>query len=244
MRLGVRAAALARHESADPRPAAAPRREGPVNGSNSFPQRPGEGNGEGDSLLREGDSQLCPVWTEPTVPHPTHRATGTTAPFGRGSIRGAKGITLLEMMVVVALLGLIAGLTYPSVSRGMERIRLRVAADEVASFMALAMNRVERTELPIELRFVKARAAIEMEGPNTPLRTLRLPDGVRLSEVYPISEDGFVAQPSILLLPGGAFPDVTVELSTRSAGKRTVRIDPVTGAPSIQTILPAPVVAK
>ena len=147
-------------------------------------------------------------------------------------------------MVVIALLALIAGLTYPSVSRGMDRIRLRVAADEVASFLSLAMNRVERTEFPIELRFIKARASIEMEGPNTPLRTLRLPDGVALTNVDPISEDGFISEPSILLLPGGAFPDVTVELSTRTAGRRTVRIDPATGAPVIQTLQAAAVVTK
>ena len=161
-----------------------------------------------------------------------------------GARRGANGITLLEMMVVVALLSLIAGLTYPGVSRGMERIRLRVAADDVAAFLSQAMNRTERTETPIEVRFLKAQGTIEMAGPATPLRTLKLPDGVTLSEVYPEPEDGSLTEPSFLLLPGGAFPDVTVELSTRSAGKRTVRIDPVTGAPVVNPVQTQAVVAK
>ncbi|MGD0578673.1 MAG: prepilin-type N-terminal cleavage/methylation domain-containing protein [Bryobacteraceae bacterium] len=144
-------------------------------------------------------------------------------------------MTLLEMMVVVAIISLIAAISYPGISRGMERIRLRVAADDVAAFLSQAMSRTERTESPIEVRFVKKLATIQMAGPNTPLRTLRLPEGVTLSEVYPVPEEGPQPEPSVLLMPGGAFPSVTVELSTSNAGKRTVRIDPVTGVPVIDS---------
>jgi hypothetical protein len=47
-----------------------------------------------------------------------------------------------------------------------------------------------------------------------------------------------------LLLPGGAFPSLTVELSTLNAGKRSVRIDPVTGVPVIDLSQPAAAVVK
>jgi len=125
----------------------------------------------------------------------------------------------------------------------MERIRLKVAADDVAAFLSQAMNRVDRTESPIELRFLKRQATIEMRGPNTPLRRLRLPEGVTLAEVYPVPPEGPQAEPGVLLLPGGAFPSLMVELSTPNAGKRTVRLDPVTDAPVIDSAqLPAPVV--
>jgi prepilin-type N-terminal cleavage/methylation domain-containing protein len=153
-------------------------------------------------------------------------------------------MTLIEMMVVVAIIAFIAALSYPGVARGMERIRLRVAADDVAAFLSQAMSRVDRTESPIELRFVKAKASIEMAGPDTPLRTLRLPDGVTLSEVYPVPEDGPQAEPSVLLLPGGAFPSLRVELSTLNAGQRSVRIDPVTGVPVIDFNQPLAAVVK
>jgi prepilin-type N-terminal cleavage/methylation domain-containing protein len=153
-------------------------------------------------------------------------------------------MTLLEMMVVVAIISLIAGLSYPGVARGMERIRLRVAADDVAAFLSQAMSRVDRTESPIELRFVKSQATIAMAGPDTPLRTLHLPQGVTLSEVYPIPEDGPQPEPTVLLLPGGAFPSLRVELSTLNAGKRSVRIDPVTGVPVIDLSQPAAAVVK
>jgi|SRR5208283_2481837 len=147
---------------------------------------------------------------------------------------GRRGITLLEMLVVVAIIALVAGLSYPGVSRGVERIRLRVAADDVAAFLAQAMSRAERSETPVEVRFLKTKAAIEMGGPSTPTRTLHLPDGVVLAEVYPVvAEEGFEPVRSVLLLPGGAFPSLRVELATREAGKRSISIDPVTGVPVV-----------
>ena len=176
------------------------------------------------------------AWRESAVPPTTLRPR-------RGWPAGGRGMTLLEMLVVVAIISLVAGLSYPGVARGMERIRLRVAADDVAAFLSQAVSRADRTESPVELRFVKLQATIEMAGPNTPLRTLRLPDGVTLSEVYPVPEEGPQAVPTVLLLPGGAFPGLTVQLSTPSAGQRTVRLDPATGVPVIgSTQLPGAVV--
>lgn len=137
------------------------------------------------------------------------------------------------MLVVVAILSLVAGLSFPAVSRGMERIRLRVAGDDVAAFLAQAMSRAERGETPVEVRFLKAQGTIEMGGPNISPRTLHLPDGVVLSEVYPLPEEGFDGAQSVLLLPGGAFPSLKVTLSTRTAGRRSVSIDPVTGVPVV-----------
>ena len=41
---------------------------------------------------------------------------------------GRQGVTLLEMLIVVALIGLLAGISFPSVSAGLETLRLASAA--------------------------------------------------------------------------------------------------------------------
>ena len=69
----------------------------------------------------------------------------------------SRGITLIELLVVMALISLIMGVAYPSVSRGLESVRLRMAGDDVASFLSFAMNRVEETEFPVEVRFLNAQ---------------------------------------------------------------------------------------
>ena len=62
-----------------------------------------------------------------------------------------RGVTLLEMLIVVTIVALLAALTYPGVTSGLESIRLRTAGDSVSSFLSAAMDRVERTQQPVEI---------------------------------------------------------------------------------------------
>jgi prepilin-type N-terminal cleavage/methylation domain-containing protein len=145
-----------------------------------------------------------------------------------------RGITLIELLVVMAVISLMMGIAYPSVSRGLESVRLRMAGDDVASFLSLAMNRVEKTEFPVEIRFLKAQRTIEMSGPHTPLKTLKLPDGIGIGEIYPVAPGEPQAERSALLMPGAPFPRLVVELTSTGGGRRAVRIDPATSTPVIE----------
>lgn len=145
-----------------------------------------------------------------------------------------RGITLIELLVVMAIISLILGVSYPSVSRGLESVRLRMAGDDVSSFLSLAMNRVERTESPVEVRFLRSQRALEMGGPNTPRRTLQLPDGIGIGAIRPAIAEEPQAERSVLLLPGAAFPRLLIELTSQGGGRRSVRIDPATGTPVVE----------
>ncbi len=145
-----------------------------------------------------------------------------------------RGITLIELLVVMAIISLIMGVSYPSVARGLESVRLRMAGDDVASFLSLAMNRVERTESPVEVRFLRAQHAVEMGGPNTPHRTLQLPDGIGIGNIEPALPEDLLVERSFLLLPGAAFPRLLIELTSQNGGRRVVRIDPATGTPIVE----------
>lgn len=145
-----------------------------------------------------------------------------------------RGITLIELLVVMAVISLMMGVAYPSVSRGLESVRLRMAGDDVASFLSLAMNRVEKTESPVEVRFLRSQRVIEMDGPATPLKTLNLPDGIGIGEISPEVEGEPQTERSALLMPGAPFPRMTVELTSVGGGRRAVRIDPTTSTPIIE----------
>src|SRR5947208_1406758 len=45
------------------------------------------------------------------------------------------GVTLIEMMIVVTLIALVAGLSYPSLSSGLETLRLRSASDAIVALL-------------------------------------------------------------------------------------------------------------
>src|SRR5215472_15299868 len=61
------------------------------------------------------------------------------------------GVTLIEMMVVVAIVALIAAIAYPSAAAGIESARLVSATDSVAAFLNGAVNRVERRQQAVAL---------------------------------------------------------------------------------------------
>src|ERR1035437_6655329 len=76
---------------------------------------------------------------------------GAPAGFaGRGRGKAA-GVTLVEMMIVVAIIGLMVGITFPAVSAGLDSVRLSSATDSLASFLNAAVNRAERRQQPMEL---------------------------------------------------------------------------------------------
>lgn len=151
-------------------------------------------------------------------------------------VQARRGITLIEMLVVIAVISLIMGVAYPSVSRGLESVRLRMASDDLASFLSLAMNRVEKLESPVEVRFLGAQRMIEIGGPSMAVKTLKLPDGIGIGEIYPAIPGDAQTERSVLLMPGAPFPRLTIELTSQGGGRRVVRIDPATSTPIIDEI--------
>src|ERR1035437_7634345 len=65
--------------------------------------------------------------------------------------RARRGVTLVEMVVVVAIIALIVGLSFPAASAGLDNVRMVSAGDSVATFLNAAVNRAERHQQPVEL---------------------------------------------------------------------------------------------
>jgi prepilin-type N-terminal cleavage/methylation domain-containing protein len=149
--------------------------------------------------------------------------------------RTRAGITLLEVLLVMAILALMAGITYPSVSSGLDAIRIRTAADSTASFLTSCMARVERRQHPIEITFFLNSRKMEARG-NGPavLESVELPDGVSIVGTVPPLMLAPEAPRSILLLPGAPFPAMGIEVANRRGARRLIRIDPAAGVPVVQ----------
>lgn len=146
-----------------------------------------------------------------------------------------RGVTLIEMMMVVLIVSLIAGISFPAVSSGLDSIRMRSAADSIAAFLSQAVMQVERREEPVELLFSRHENLIALRGLRPGLaREMTLPEGVSLLNVLPDPEGANADVRSILVFPGATFPRVAVLIGNRRGQKRLVRIDPVTGAALVE----------
>ena len=150
-----------------------------------------------------------------------------------------RGVTLVEMVVVVAIIALIVGLSFPAASAGLESVRLVSASDSVATFLNAAVNRAERHQQPVEVVIFPQEGRIALYS-NEPgfTRDLKMPDGVTIEAVLPADEAGGPAQPRrILFIPGATVPGIAIQLANRRNAHRRVRLDPMTGFPRVESVV-------
>ncbi|MBI3210445.1 MAG: prepilin-type N-terminal cleavage/methylation domain-containing protein [Candidatus Solibacter usitatus] len=135
------------------------------------------------------------------------------------------GVTLMEMLVVVFLVGLLASISFPAVSSGVDSLRLNSASDAVASFLNSALNRAERRQQVMEIAASKEENKLTMRSTEKGfLRELNMPQGVTVQ-----------TDARVVLFPGGTVPRIGVMLANRRGAKRLIRVDPIVGIPEIET---------
>ena len=61
-----------------------------------------------------------------------------------------RGITLIEMLIVMALIALISGLATPSISAGLDSLRLRSTSDAMIGFLNTALARAATRQQVVE----------------------------------------------------------------------------------------------
>ena len=142
--------------------------------------------------------------------------------------------------MVVLIISLVAGISFPSVNSGLDSIRMRSAADSVASFLVIAANQVERREEPVELQFSRRDNTLSARGLRGKFeRELALPDGVMLRTVLPELPGEQSAVRSFLIFPGAVVPEISLILENRRGQRRLVRLDPLTGMAKVEDPPPA-----
>jgi prepilin-type N-terminal cleavage/methylation domain-containing protein len=143
-----------------------------------------------------------------------------------------RGITLIEMLIVMTLIALVAGLSYPSAASGVESLRLRSVSDSVVSFLNTAIDRASRREQVIEVWISPHDNVMIARSPDLAFsRRLEIPDTFRITAVLPPAEVNPGEPRRFLLYPGAAAPRIGVEISNSAGRKRMISIDPFTGLP-------------
>jgi prepilin-type N-terminal cleavage/methylation domain-containing protein len=146
-------------------------------------------------------------------------STGSSPGFSR------RGVTLVELVIVMVILTLIVGVTLPAATNGLASVRLRGASSQVSSFLNSALNRAERHEQVMEIIVYPKENKLELDSTEPGYtRTLALPDGITIAGENPVR---------ILLMPGSAPPRVSIDLFNDRGTHRIVKLDPVTGVPEV-----------
>jgi prepilin-type N-terminal cleavage/methylation domain-containing protein len=149
--------------------------------------------------------------------------------------RSQNGVTLIEMLIVVAIISLMVGISYPSISSGIDTLRLTSACDSIASFLNGALNRAERKQVVVEVTISKLENVLIMRSEEPGFeRRLDVPQGVRITGVIPSIPFDPDAPRHFLMYPGGTVPRFGVELANQRGGRRIVRVDPITGISQVE----------
>jgi hypothetical protein len=138
------------------------------------------------------------------------------------------------MLIVVSIIGLMAGLTFPSVSAGLDGLRLRSTCDSTAAFLYYGMTYSERRQETVFLVIPGDRTTLRWRTRKPgALKEFVLPEGLRFASVRLGSQADSGEDRVIPLTPGAPFPKLTLEIINRRGARRLVRIDPVAGVPEV-----------
>src|ERR1700722_1257381 len=108
-----------------------------------------------------------------------------TLSVGRTS-KAESGVTLIEMLAVVAIIGLMAAITVPAVSSGIDSLRLNAASQGLVAFFNTGLSRAERRQQGVEITISKADNTLSMRTTDASfLRQMVLPDGVTIERILP-----------------------------------------------------------
>ncbi len=152
-----------------------------------------------------------------------------------GRINRQGGVTLIEMLIVMALIALIAGMAAPSVSAGLDSLRLRSTSDAIVGFLNTAVSRADTRQQVVEIVISPQEGTLTAtSGDHAFHQSLEIASPVKILSITPglaadIEDQGGPRR--FLIYPGGTVPKITIEIGNSRGRTRLISIDPVTGVP-------------
>jgi hypothetical protein len=139
------------------------------------------------------------------------------------------------MLVVVMILSVLAGISYPSMSAAIDSLRINNASTDVVALLNTGLTRAERRQHAIEVTILPVEGTLLLASPDPRFHhRLDMPTGVSILAVLPEIPGDPRLPRQFLLLPGGTVPRIGVLLGNTRGDRRLVRVDPITGIPRIE----------
>ncbi|MCX5769019.1 MAG: GspH/FimT family protein [Candidatus Hydrogenedentes bacterium] len=153
--------------------------------------------------------------------------------------KNSRAFTLIELLLVVVLLGVLAGVVFPRLRGSVRATGLDEAAQRLAAFIRFARAESVRRALKIQLTIHSPRATCSLALQNTestapedfttfddPLldQELALPQGVRIGRVRQAQQT--LRAPIIVFNPDGVSEPYSIELTDQSNRVFLVEIGP------------------
>ena len=141
--------------------------------------------------------------------------------------RDERGVTLLELIVVLAVLAVVTAFALPSIRRGSEGLQLRAQAGRVASLLREARLQAVTHRRPtrVVLEAGHRSATLTWDGTAEPLRRVELPE--RFSVQAPEGGD------ALTFSPRGLVRDARWVVEAPGGRRLVIEVHGVTGRVAI-----------
>ena len=146
--------------------------------------------------------------------------------------RDARGLTLVELVVVLAVLATVTAFALPSIRRGSDGLQLRAGAGRVASLLREARQQAVTHRRPARVTLEPSHrgATLAWDGTDEPLRRIDLPDRFRL--------EATAGGETLTFSPRGLVRDARWVVEGPGGRRLAVEVNGVTGRVAISA--PAP----
>lgn len=141
-----------------------------------------------------------------------------------------RGFSLIELVLVMAILGVVAGLTVPALARWSEAQPLSQARDLVLAELAHARLAAIESGTPSSVRYQPGRSQFEIEsGVPAQQIELTLPESVRFAA---LDQSNGEWSPPIRFYPSGTASEALVILQDDTDREERIVVARLTGAAS------------
>jgi len=164
-------------------------------------------------------------------------------PQCRGRLsRLAGAFTLIEIMVVVAIIGLIASMGVPAMLKAMQKEGMRKALSDVEDVFFTARQRAIYSRQKTAVLFLPSERTFSVEGGgagglnNGKVSSATLPDGVELAmlDIFRMDFSGS-EWARVFFYPDGTSDEVVIVLMGRGESRK-ITLDYATGMPRVSAV--------
>ena len=123
------------------------------------------------------------------------------------------GFNLIEMMIIVVIIGILAGMTLPAFARYLNNQKIEGARNALISDLAYARSLAVARRTTFQMVFNGNSYQIIQPGPNTVMRSFEAPSGVLYNaDVDPQFFAHGLVEPAVIILQGQNIPDEVITL--------------------------------
>jgi len=147
----------------------------------------------------------------------------------------AKGFSLLELVIVILVMGLVAAVSYPALSRGTTAFHLRAAGRDILNTLRYAHEKAITEQRAMRLVVNRdAQKVVLTDDFGEGTRAYTLPHDVRIKSVVLEGQDMPEGLLSIRFLANGSTQSAMILLESQTGAFLRIVTDPMTGGARVQ----------